>query len=143
MRFGAREIVNVSLGATPIKIGSDNRACTIYARGARPLAVAYRLEGAAVECIDYATEKTASVKPGDERVVGNVTVTVRAAATAPATKLQSKAALVPPAPPAPLRGKDSAAAPAANTAAASGATSQPSRPAKPPPPPPPPSKQRP
>ena len=29
----------------------------------------YRLDGAAVECIDYATEKSTQVKPGDERVV--------------------------------------------------------------------------
>ena len=93
VRFGTREIVNVSLGATPVKIGSDSQSCTIYARGARPLDVGYRLDGAVVECIDYATERSTSVKPGDERVIGNVTVTVRASATASAAKPRDRGGL--------------------------------------------------
>ena len=48
VRFGTREIVNVSVGSSPVKIGSDGRACTIYARGARPLEVGYQLREGSV-----------------------------------------------------------------------------------------------
>lgn len=77
VRYGAKEMISVSLGATPVKIGSDNRACTVYARGARALAFQYRLEEDKILCLDYATEKSRVALDGDEQVIGHVTVTVR------------------------------------------------------------------
>ncbi len=145
VRFGAREIVNISLGPSPVKIGSDSRACTIYAQGAHPLAVGYRLDDAGVECIDYATEKSIRVQPGDERVVGNVTVTVRASTTSVANSVLKNTARPPVTapPPAPQKAKDAAAM--SNTPAPSATSSKPEtvRTVKLPPPPPPPPKRRP
>jgi Ca-activated chloride channel family protein len=141
VRFGTREVVNVSLGSSPVKIGSDSRSCTIYARGARPLAVGYRLDDAGVECIDYATEKSTRVQPGDERVVGNVTVTVRASTTTQVANSVSKNTTRPSVsavPPPPQKAKDGAAV--STTPARFATSSKPEivRTVKPPPPPPPP-----
>ncbi|MHB8736838.1 MAG: hypothetical protein ACYC6M_16165, partial [Terriglobales bacterium] len=96
VRYGLKEVITISLGDTPVRIGSDGRACQVYARGAAPLAFQYRLEEGKVVCIDYATETSAVVEPSDEKTIGAVTVTVRAsrqAAGAPAAKV------VPPPPP--------------------------------------------
>ena len=36
-RYGTREVICVNLGAAPVRVGSDNRACTVYAaRGPAP-----------------------------------------------------------------------------------------------------------
>jgi Ca-activated chloride channel family protein len=80
VRYGQKEVVSVSLGATPVRIGGDNRVCTIYARGARPIAAEYKVVEGRVVCVDYATEKTSIVDPGDQRTIGHVTVTVRQSA---------------------------------------------------------------
>jgi Ca-activated chloride channel family protein len=87
VRYGLKEVITVSLGEQPVRIGSDGRACQVYARGAAPLAFQYRLEAGKVVCVDYATETSTVVEPGDEKIIGAVTVTVRAshqAAGAPA-----------------------------------------------------------
>ena len=76
VRLGQKEVVQVSLGATPVCIGSDNRACTIYARGARPVAAKYEVVDNRVLCLDYATETCKAIEAGDQRTIGHVTVTV-------------------------------------------------------------------
>jgi Ca-activated chloride channel family protein len=103
VRYGQKEVVRVSLGAVPVRIGSDNRTCTIWARGARPLAVQYQVVEGRVMCLDYATETSTVVQPGDQRVIGHVTVTVRAAheKAAAASADAAIAAPVPAAPAAP------------------------------------------
>jgi Ca-activated chloride channel family protein len=72
-----KEVVTVSLGAKPVKIGSDNRACQVYARGARALAYQYTFSDGKVVCVDFATEKSVPVEPGYEQEVGQVRVIVR------------------------------------------------------------------
>jgi len=96
VRYGLKELITVSLGDKPVRIGSDGRACQVYARGAAPLAFQYRFEEGKVVRVDYATETSTVVEPGDEKTIGAVTVTVRASrqvAGAPAGKA------VPPPPP--------------------------------------------
>jgi Ca-activated chloride channel family protein len=143
VRFGTREIVNVSVGSSPVKIGSDGRACTIYARGARPLEVGYQLREGSVECIDYATEKATLVKPGDQRVIGNLTVTVRSSTESNAARSATKMpgpAVVPPVPPAPQRTKP-APQPSSSATTPGVPTTKSPPPRCAPPPPPPPKKQ--
>jgi Ca-activated chloride channel family protein len=127
VRFGGKEVIHVNLGDTPVRIGSDNRACTVYARGARELALQYKLENGRVIVTDYATEKAETAEPGDERTVGNVTVTVRAGGAAPAASAASPAAPPPPpkgAPP-PRAPVPPGAVPAARAGGAPPASSKP------------------
>ena len=119
VRYGLKEVICVSLGATPVRIGSD-RSCTVYARGARPVAFQYRFEEGMVVCLDYATETSSVVQPGDEKQVGSVTVTVRTSrAKAGSSTAGSAGAASPVAgqskvqtPPPPRKAKTSPAAPA-------------------------------
>lgn len=78
VHYGAKEVITVSLGEHPVKIGSDGRACQVYARGARPLACQYTLKDGHVECVDFATERSHVVQPDEEQDVGSVKVVVRA-----------------------------------------------------------------
>lgn len=78
VHYGGKEVITVSLGAKPVKIGSDGRACQVYARGARPLACQYTLKDGHVEYVDFATERAHAVQPDDEQQVGSVKVVVRA-----------------------------------------------------------------
>jgi len=94
VRYGLKELITVSLGDKPVRIGSDGRACQIYARGAAPLAFQYRFEEGKVVCVDYSTETSAVVEPGDEKTIGAVTVTVRASRQASGAPAGGKA--VPP-----------------------------------------------
>lgn len=77
VRFGDREVVNVSLGMTPVTIGSDNRKSTIYARNSRPLAFRFQVEDGKVTCTDYSTESTTAVGVGHHLQIGTLGVTVR------------------------------------------------------------------
>lgn len=77
VHYGGKEIVTVSLGTTPVKIGSDNRACQVYARGARALACQYTFADGQVTCVDFAIEKSTPVAPGHEQEIGGVRVVVR------------------------------------------------------------------
>ena len=75
VRYGLKETIRVSLGAAPVSIGSA-RSCTVYARDARPLAFQYRFEDGQVTCLDFSTERSTIVQPGDTSTIGNVTVSV-------------------------------------------------------------------
>lgn len=72
------EVIRVSLGAVPVRVGGDGRACQVYARGARPLAFQYTLKDGHVECVDFATERSSIVAADSEQTVGGVRVVVRA-----------------------------------------------------------------
>ncbi|HVX14640.1 MAG TPA: VWA domain-containing protein [Pirellulales bacterium] len=107
-----KELITVSLGSQPVKIGSDNRACQVYARGARPLACQYTFADGHVTYVDFATEKSQQVEIGHEQEIGGIRVIVRGsrdhregAAGAPnsATRVTS--------PPAPKVARPSAPAP--------------------------------
>jgi hypothetical protein len=80
--YGPRETRSVSLGTEPVSIGGDIGACTVYARNAPPVAFRYRLDQGRVTCEDVANGNVATVQPGSSRVIGNLTVTVRAAGVA-------------------------------------------------------------
>lgn len=77
VHYGGKEVIRVSLGAQPVKIGSDGRACQVYARGARPLACQYTFAEGQVTCADFATEKSTPVEIGHEQQIGGVRVIVR------------------------------------------------------------------
>jgi Mg-chelatase subunit ChlD len=83
--YGPRETVTVNLGAEPVKIGGDARACTVWARGAPEVALRYFLRDGQVICTDVPNRDEFPVRDGDSRAVGNVTVVVRTGSgTAPA-----------------------------------------------------------
>jgi hypothetical protein len=80
--YGPKETRSVSLGTEPVSIGGDIGACTVYARNAPPVAFRYRLDQGRVTCEEVAKGNVATVQPGSSRVIGNLTVTVRAAGVA-------------------------------------------------------------
>ncbi len=86
VKLGGREQITVNLGPEPVSIGSDARACTVFARGAPPLALRYWVRNGAVVCHDHTIVQEQMVAEGDTRNAGTVEVTVRtgAAPAAPA-----------------------------------------------------------
>ncbi|MFO0868808.1 MAG: vWA domain-containing protein [Pirellulales bacterium] len=81
VRYGAREVVKVSLGATPVTIGNNGSVCTIYAReAARATQYKYWLENGQVQLLDYSTERVAPIALGDERTIGSMKIVVCGAA---------------------------------------------------------------
>lgn len=76
VRFAPNENANVSLGPKAVSIGSDGKACTVFVFGAAPVALRYWMRNGIIECQDVSASQTMQVQPGDQRQVGNVTVTV-------------------------------------------------------------------
>jgi hypothetical protein len=73
----AKEIVRVSLGATPVCVGSNSQACSIWAQGARPVELRFRFIDNRVLCDDLGKETTFEVAPDAACRIGNVVVTVK------------------------------------------------------------------
>ena len=87
VRYGPREVVTVNLGAEPVKVGGDSRACTVWARGAPEVALRYFIRDGQVICTDVPARSESAVADGDTRAAGNVTVVVRTGSgTAPAAR---------------------------------------------------------
>jgi len=106
VRYGERETITVNLGPEPVKVGGDGPACTVWARGAAPLALRYFIRNGQVICEDSPTRTEAVVGDGDAREVGNVRLTVRTG-----TSAAPAVALAPARPsPAPTRTPEPAAA---------------------------------
>ncbi len=88
VRYGDREKITVTLGPEPVKVGSDARACTVWARGAAAVALRFFVRDGQVICDDIMTGREAAVGDGFAKEVGTLTVTVRtgsgSAAPAPA-----------------------------------------------------------
>ncbi|MCE9564090.1 MAG: VWA domain-containing protein [Planctomycetes bacterium] len=82
VRYGERETITVNLGPEPVKIGGDGPACTVWARGAPPLALRYFIRNGQVICEDSPTRTESTVSDGDAREVGNVRLTVRTGTSA-------------------------------------------------------------
>lgn len=78
VRYGPTELVTVNLGKRPVTVGGDASQSTIFAMGAAPVALRYRVDEERILCEDIPGENESVVAPGDERTIGNVTVTVRA-----------------------------------------------------------------
>jgi|GEM_PF-3533906 len=77
VRFSEREVITVNLGPEPVKVGSDARACTVWARGANPIALRYWIRDSKVHCEEVPTKREVIVNDGDSRTAGNVVVVVR------------------------------------------------------------------
>lgn len=77
VRYGDREKITVTLGPEPVKVGSDARACTVWARGAPAIALRFFVRDGAVICDDAVTGRESAVADGYEKEVGTLTVTVR------------------------------------------------------------------
>ncbi|MCS6865102.1 MAG: vWA domain-containing protein [Gemmataceae bacterium] len=76
VHYGPREVVTVNLGPEPVKIGSDARLCTVWARGAANIALRYFIRNGQVICTDVPTQQESIVHDGDTRIAGNVTIVV-------------------------------------------------------------------
>jgi hypothetical protein len=83
VRYGPKEVRNISLGSEPVTIGGDPNACTVFARNTPAVAFRYRLDQGRITCEDVANSQVTTVKPGNSRVIGNLTVTVGGAGAAP------------------------------------------------------------
>jgi hypothetical protein len=79
IQYNPKESRTVNLGAEPVSIGGDAKACTIYAPNAPPVALRYRLSQGQILCEDIASGVTQPLQPGDNQRVGNLTVFVRSA----------------------------------------------------------------
>ncbi|MCE9564091.1 MAG: VWA domain-containing protein [Planctomycetes bacterium] len=77
VRYGARETITVTLGPEPVKIGGDAKMCTVWARGAAPLALRFFVRDGNVICDDAVMKRESPAADGFSKEVGNVTVTVR------------------------------------------------------------------
>lgn len=77
VRFSDREVITVNLGPEPVKVGSDARACTVWARGANPIALRYWIRDSKVHCEEVPTKREVIVTDGESRTAGNVVVVVR------------------------------------------------------------------
>jgi hypothetical protein len=82
VRYGPKEVRNISLGNEPVTIGGDPNACTVYARNTPAVAFRYKLDQGRITCEDVAKGQTTTVQPGNSRVIGNLTVTVGGAGAA-------------------------------------------------------------
>jgi Ca-activated chloride channel family protein len=152
-RAGERVVIN--LGVDPVKVGSNGRACSVYAQQARAVEAAYTFIDGKIRMTDYATEVTNDVVPGSTRMFGDIRVTVKtttdgadsvahpggqampAKPTAPPQP--PPAAPRPSPPPQPLGPGGVSRTPAALRGATTPTLSSPAM--RPPPPPPPPKKQ--
>jgi hypothetical protein len=82
VRYGPKEVRNISLGSEPVTIGGDPNACTVYARNTPAVAFRYKLDGGRITCEDVAKGQVTTVQPGNSRVIGNLTITVGGAGAA-------------------------------------------------------------
>jgi hypothetical protein len=109
VKLGPRETITVNLGPEPVKIGSDAKNCTVWAKGAAPVAVRYFVRNAQVICHDVPTNTETIVNPGDTRSVGPLELTVQTGkGDAPKVRTQEEppkpvaTVVPPPTPPPPL-----------------------------------------
>jgi len=109
VKLGPRETITVNLGPEPVKIGSDAKNCTVWAKGAAPVALRYFVRNGQVVCHDVPTNTEKIAKPGDTRGVGPLELTVKTGkGDAPKVRVQEEpakpivAVVPPPSPPVPL-----------------------------------------
>ncbi len=77
VRYGERETITVTLGPEPVKVGSDAKACTVWARGAAPVALRFFVRDGRVICDDTVMGRETAAGDGFAKEVGTLTVTVR------------------------------------------------------------------
>jgi len=76
--FGKHEIRTITLGSTPVTIGTDANAM-IQIDAPKPITLAFRIDDDRVVCRNVHTDKTFDVRPGHEARIGTVSVTMRSA----------------------------------------------------------------
>jgi hypothetical protein len=76
VKLGPREIITVNLGPEPVKLGSDNRACTVWAKGAAPVAVRAFVRNGKVVWHDIPSNRETEVGHGHTETIGAIEVTV-------------------------------------------------------------------
>jgi hypothetical protein len=76
VRYGSRETITVTLGPEPVKVGGDAKACTVWARGAKPVALRFFVRDGQVICDDRVNKCEIVAEDDYSQEVGNVTVTV-------------------------------------------------------------------
>jgi hypothetical protein len=81
VKFGEGEIRRVTLGDSPVSIGSDSRSCTIWSASAPPVALTYALESGRLTVTDGITGRKDDIRPGDVRKSGKIEITARGAST--------------------------------------------------------------
>ena len=81
IRYSPSESRTVGLGAQPVSIGGDPNKCTIYARNTPPVALRYKLTQGQIICEDIPSGTNRRVKPGDQQMLGNITIVVCSAAS--------------------------------------------------------------
>lgn len=74
---GPREMITVSLGPEPVRIGSDSRQSTVWVPGTEGIALKYRIREGQVVCFDSSTQVEGTAIDGDQRSVGRVKIVVR------------------------------------------------------------------
>ena len=74
---GPREMITVSLGPEPVRIGSDSRQSTVWVPGAEGIALKYWIREGQVVCFDSSTQVEGTAIDGDQRSVGRVKIVVR------------------------------------------------------------------
>jgi hypothetical protein len=78
VQYNPRETRTVSLGTTPVTVGSDSSA-TLYARNAAPLALRYQLHQGQAICEEMPAGVKRRLAPGAQQQVGNLMITFCAA----------------------------------------------------------------
>ena len=79
----------LTLGDDWVAIGTDERAVAVYAHGAPPIGLRYRLANGQVTCEEPARGFAGPVSPGDQRTTGQVSATLRTSTTVPVSASSS------------------------------------------------------
>ncbi len=77
VHFGGGEKITVTLGPEPVKVGSDVKVCTVWARGAAALVLRFFVRDGKVICDDVVQGRETTVGNGFAREVGTLSVIVR------------------------------------------------------------------
>jgi len=81
--YGPREVVSVTLGAEPVRIGSSSEVATVFVAGAAPVAMEFSMTGDQVMVKHVMTGEAAPVRPGERLKLAEVEIVVRSAGEGP------------------------------------------------------------
>lgn len=81
--YDSGESRTVNMGLEPITLGSDRDLSIIYIPNVSPLALIFKLESGKILCEEVAKGTKTYLEPGEQRRVGNCTVTVGAIGETP------------------------------------------------------------
>ncbi|HLO48041.1 MAG TPA: hypothetical protein VK211_06425 [Kamptonema sp.] len=87
------ETRTLNIGSEPITMGSDDYLSIIYVPNVLPVAFRFKMESGKILCEDVASGRITYLQPGDEKRLGNCTVTVGISDLNSQTTLKSSPAL--------------------------------------------------